>query len=319
MTRLGPAFGLLAATLLSFVACGEDEAAPPAAPAITAGSAGTSSQAGAGGAGATAGASGVGGVPGQGGAGGQVVCPEAGPRPQATIDVVQQGTTASVSALFPLVTVPEPGSECVHRNEDACVLETCLRPLPAPPPACVEERTTGVNAGAITVTSGAGTRTLSFDAKAKPPGYPESKGGAIFLGGETVTVAAAGATVAGFQTGLLAPIAITFPTLSSNLVVKRDQGLAFTWNDSAKAPIVLKFEKVDTASNPSARKEIRVTCTFAGTALQGKVPAKALVDLPLGALDFTVTQVSSNVLEAGNWDLTVRVIANQISYGATLE
>ena len=298
--RLGAAIPFVA--LLG--GCGSDEATAPGgfSDVGAGGAAGTKPIQGGGGAGVGGAAGSLGG--GMGGTGALLGCPEAEPRIQAKILVVQGEPVGDLpgyaSAFFPRATVVIPGRTCVERIEEACRIEICTQPAAVAVP-CEEERRTPVDAGPLTIVGGPGTHTLTF------------------VSGETVSITAAGAEVPAFTVSLRAPIVVAFPTLSAKMAIDRKQGLGFSWTGDAAGPVVAAFSTYVEMEGAATAKTFLVACTFEGAAPTAKIPGAALADLPAGPVSFSIYQAATTVVTAGKWDVSIGVFASTVDYGAILE
>jgi hypothetical protein len=160
-------------------------------------------------------------------------------------------------------------------------------------PCVVEVRSTGdgpteiaVSAGPLHLTGG----LFAVDILPTAGVYAAINGaGALFHGGETLTVTADGKDVPAFTVAVTAPSQMTLtapalPAAAGSLTVTRSAPFIATWTGGTSGTAVLAFSAATSARATSA------TCAFPAADNKAEVPAAALADLPAapGAFDFYV-------------------------------
>ena len=185
---------------------------------------------------------------------------------------------------------------------------------------CVVE-TYGSGAGPKDTDRSAGKLTISGGAKSVPL-LPEADGtyttvngqGALFAGGETLTITAQGAAVPAFVLSLVAPSKLTLaspalPAAAGALKVTRSAGLSASWTGSSAGVVVVYL---DAAGGSSAHA---ATCSFPASAGAGVVPAAALADFP--AVSGTFSIYAKTVAVQTPADEYIRATASTLLVGAT--
>jgi hypothetical protein len=191
------------------------------------------------------------------------------------------------------------GAACTSRTFGACVSTLCdappskgCRPAPGKPP----------NAGAITVT---GARApLSFAPTSSGPYTVYSSASALWVGGNTLTIDAAGGDVPAFKGTLTAPspVTITSPAATNPVVIDRTRDFAVAWAGGGAGQVVLTL----TTTPPKAgQPRTSVTCRFPVASGQGAAPAAALATLPAGDGHLGLVVGADTELKAGNWPVTL--------------
>jgi hypothetical protein len=138
------------------------------------------------------------------------------------------------------------------------------------------------SAGKLTFTGGSKSVLLT---PAADKTYAGTGGkGALFTGGETLSLTAEGADVPPFTMTVTTPgkLTLTAPDVpaAGPLKVTRAKGLAATWSGTSRGEVVLYL---DAASGGDAHA---VTCTFPASAGRGTIPADAFGAFPAGAGTF---------------------------------
>jgi len=159
------------------------------------------------------------------------------------------------------------------------------------------------DAGTITVGGGPRTATVSFDGDAYPLEYSDTD--ELFLGGETITIAAAGSDVIpAFSHTLEAPgpLVLTAPDLSS-LVITKGQPLDVAWTGASAGTATAMI------SSREADLWVFVDCSWDPAAGSGTIPAQAIEHLPLTDTgDFRVVSQHTMQVTPGGWDIYLYLI-----------
>lgn len=167
-----------------------------------------------------------------------------------------------------------------------------------------------LSAGKVQITGGAKPIDLVPNGDAT---YDAVSGSvALWNGGETLTVTAAGKDVPAFKTSLTAPgkgtvTAPALPALGADLVVKRNAPWSATWSGATNGQVVFYFEATTPSNAHSA------TCTFDAKAGKGDVPAAAFADFPAaaGSFDFYVKEAA--VASPSGWAIRFTVSSTMVA------
>ena len=140
------------------------------------------------------------------------------------------------------------------------------------------------SAGKITISGGTKSAVLLPEADGT---YTTVNGqGALFAGGETLTITAQGAAVPAFVLSLVAPSKLTLsaPALpaSGPLKVTRSAGITASWTGTSAGVVVVYLDAAGGASAYAA------TCSFPASSGSGVVPAAALADFPAVAGTYSI-------------------------------
>jgi hypothetical protein len=174
-------------------------------------------------------------------------------------------------------------------------------------------QTTQASAGSVTISDGSDSFVL---APLSTDQYPDDQfAGLRYAAGDTISLAAAGATVPAFTGTVTFPadVAVTSPT-SSVTTLSQAAGLAAAWAPTSGSVHVVITQY------PSSTLSIGVDCAYAGDAGSGDIPPTALTDLIIGT--------SANVLVAGEGigsamagDYAVEFLAAEYAFtgGVTVE
>ena len=156
------------------------------------------------------------------------------------------------------------------------------------------------HAGKLTLAGGAVPVTLANG----PAGYVafQDQEHALWQGGETLTFAATGGDIAGFDVQVTAPshVTVTAPVLpmGSALPVPKTKDLAFAWTGATAGEVVVRLAGPQVLPSP----QTYVTCRFPSAAASGGVPASALGQIALaGTGTLSVEAVSQALVDAGQW------------------
>jgi hypothetical protein len=310
MVHLKAAAIVCAASLvLVAVGCDDDETTTPT-PTTTSGT--TSS----GGGGSGGSSTGVGGDVGGGGVGGNVG--GGGSGKFGMVSGVQLAQSSTVSAFF-VETVGDTGSSnCTETTHGPCTVDDCTLGgggggtggggaggAPAAP-----------NAGDITLTGGARDVTLS-PLTDGTYGLDTAPTNPLFVGGESITMAGAGADVPAFSQAVTAPspIDLTAPVFATNnLTVDTASDLVLTWTGGTTGTTSLRLTGSDASSS------VTVVCEFDASAGTGTAPTAALSPLQgLSNGTASINNLGTDTISAGDWQvlLSLSVMATQSTGMAT--
>ena len=289
---------------LTLAACGSSKADPP--PAGSGGSAGAPASGGAAGSGGTSGGGGAStGGPtclGQGG-----VVPTAGGGGKSgllavTLSPSNNGTiTTSVGGLFASGGYGLISSSCAITTTSACEIRTCAGPSTLAAPKLE-------SAGTITITGASFPLTLqpmhsSTDPQAMMLGvdyvYAFAAGTALFVGGETLTVAATGAALPAFTTTLKAPAPIDVSEPLDGAAIDPN-GVSFIWPPGTDGDVFVTVE-LGSSCGGVAR---HVGCTFLAKDGKGFVPGDALVGMH-GTVNAKVSTRGTAMITTGDYAITL--------------
>ena len=164
-------------------------------------------------------------------------------------------------------------------------------------------------AGAILVSGGAKDALMEPGPNKQYAGW-QSANEAIFVGGETLTFAAAGGTLPGFKATLVTPahVTVTAPTYSrgNKLKVDRSQDLSVKWQGDSSGELVFKIGGPPAADLPSTN----VTCRFPAGDGEGAVPKAALSAIEgFGTGVMSARMEATTKVQAGDWG-QVEITAN---------
>jgi hypothetical protein len=196
---------------------------------------------------------------------------------------------ASVEALvaeaqfFPSVAA----TGCVVSAVAGCTFETC--------PTAVEGPGAFASAGAITVTGGG--FPLELDQTDGGEYAPLPNGGsatALWVGGEALTVSAAGDTVPSFVEEVAAPTQLTVLTPMPP-ILSRAAPFAFSWLGASAGQVTVDV------SEPGGATGSFLECQFDVATGTGTVPREALSQLPPGTVLLTVSTVTLTTVSPGPW------------------
>jgi hypothetical protein len=214
-------------------------------------------------------------------------------------------TTESVSG--------QGGVSCATRTEGACQVSTCTVAASdaGTPDAGAADAGSGPafdSAGVVTLSGG----QLAAPITLTPSGddsYPFNSGaGAIFAGGDSIKVSAAGATVPAFESTAAAPgdIVVTSPTFTSlQTTIDKAQPLDVAWTGGGAGNVAV------TISGAGAQT-VSIQCSFPASGGTGVVPAAALSDLGgSGAISISPSVVTK--VQAGDYAITYSLLATGTS------
>jgi hypothetical protein len=162
-----------------------------------------------------------------------------------------------------------------------------------------------VSAGAITITGAMQPITLAPMANNVYPTFTVMA--ALFRGGESLTVAAAGAEVPAFSHSLVVPAkaTITSPVEPSTfLTVDRSRDFAVAWTGGGGGQLQVALD------GPGASQ--RLVCRFEASAGSGTIPASALALVPAGQGGFSMAATEITEVIAGDWAVEVVGIFNAV-------
>jgi len=116
------------------------------------------------------------------------------------------------------------------------------------------------------------------------------------VGGETIDVTAAGATVPAFHGTVTAPNRLTItapamPTAGTMLAVNRASGFAASWTGGGAGKLEIYLSSGSTT----------LACELDASAGSGTVPAATLAMLPAGTGSFAMSSISSHEVDTGDW------------------
>jgi hypothetical protein len=314
MVHLKAAAILCAASLvLVAVGCDDDESATPTT------TSGTTSSGGGGTGGSSTGVGGTGGS--STGVGGSVGGGSAGGGDSTNVGMVsgvQLAQASTVSAFFVESAGGTGNSNCTETTQGPCTVEDCTLGgggsgtggagaggAPAAP-----------NAGVITLTGGVRNVTLTPLANGTYPVDTEAST-QLFTGGESITMAGAGADVPSFSQAVTAPslIDLTAPTfVTGNLTVDTTSDLVLSWTGGSTGTTFLRLTGSDASSL------VTVECEFDASAGTGTAPTAALSPLQgLSNGTASINNLGTETISAGDWQvlLSLSVMASQSSAMAT--
>lgn len=221
-------------------------------------------------------------------------------RGRGTVTLSNGSNQHSYSAVFSATQDGAP--PCTSTPEGACNILVCgtdgsggAGGMPEPP--------TPPHAGDVTISVGGTTLTLTPDADGA---YTAGVGtGSLLMGGETITVAAAGDTVPAFTGDVTAPsvVTVTEPDfdMMGAVTIDRAADLNVVWTDGATGDVFV----VVSATGPMYTQ---VGCTFPASAGAGTVPAATLSALPSSPNGiFAVSANGSAEVTAGDFDVSLQV------------
>jgi hypothetical protein len=226
---------------------------------------------------------------------------------------VQLGGGQFVAAFGAAPLGAAPG--CAHAVADAgaCVVTTC--PAQSPSDAGVVSL---VTAGALTLRGGA-FLDAGVEIGADSLGsYLYNTTGPMFATGDTLTVAAAGATVPAFAAQTLAapgPITLTAPTEDGGTIaISTSKDLTVTWTGGTSGDKVY----VDLSAFFTSGASASTVCSWDSMATTGTIPAAALAPLASGTPQTGRSaavwyQQSETSFTAGRWAIAMRASVNGAS------
>ncbi len=201
-----------------------------------------------------------------------------------------------------------PAFACAAQNFGPCTFYSCHAP---PPTESDGGSGPAANAGAIDV--GGGSQAIHFAPRADGTYDPLTLTGAVWSGGEMLTVDAAGNAVPFFHGAIAAPRLATVgaPGLpASDWMVDRTIDLAFTWSGVSSEKLLVSF-------GSNSADPIEVECVFTGSDGAGTVPAASLALLPAGSGYFQVVSRGEDTLQAGPWQVRFRADADALAPDGT--
>jgi hypothetical protein len=151
------------------------------------------------------------------------------------------------------------------------------------------------SAGAITVTGGG--FPLELDQTDGGEYAPLPNGGsatALWVGGEALTVSAAGDTVPSFVEEVAAPTQLTVLTPMPP-ILSRAAPFAFSWLGASAGQVTVDV------SEPGGATGSFLECQFDVATGTGTVPREALSQLPPGTVLLTVSTVTLTTVSPGPW------------------
>lgn len=221
-------------------------------------------------------------------------------KPLAFVTVASTPKSATGTATF----LPS-GSPfvCNTVSDGNCTFYDC-QPRPGPDGGAPAVQP---NPGAVDITGGADSVHLAPAAD----GYYDlvHVATALYSGGETLHVVAAGGTVPAFSGDVTAPAAahVTAPAYpTGDYALDRRLPQTFTWTVLTDEQVLVTFG-ADTAS------PIEVECVFKGSAGTGTVPTTLLAHLPVGGGYFEVKSRRDQLLPVGVWQVTLRADSAAVS------
>jgi hypothetical protein len=239
-------------------------------------------------------------------------------------DIILSATVPNGASVVPLLSVAA-GFIADHK---VASFENVLLTLDAGPGSCTvgalsfqppPASGTQVSAGTITVTGGSASIALapmavsSGDGGAAEQYAPLQHAGTV-SSGQTLTIAASGATVPAFSTNLVVPDAVTFtqPDIvdASSLAIGRSTDWPIAWTGGSAGTLTFQVSQTLGATGTL------IVCTFPESAGSGVIPAAALGYLtPSSALDggspqstsVGVSTFASQSVTAGDWTVAVDI------------
>ena len=189
----------------------------------------------------------------------------------ASFSVVTAYTLTS-APLSPVVPRPPGAPPAPFDGATGCIFQQYTGDLLAAP---VKK-----SAGVITISGGTTTPvTLTPDGTATYAQFFNGKTPPLYAGGESITIAAAGADVPAFNATLTAPkeVTLTAPMAATPFVIDRTKSLAFTWTGGTLGNVVVTIGDAG-----SATKSEFLVCTFAAAGGSGTIPSAGLMKLAAG-------------------------------------
>lgn len=299
---------LPALALITFAGCGGGDSATP--------SAGTGGAAGAAGA-ASGGAAGAS----SGGSGGaapvcaqQEVIPTAGPPKQGRLAVViapasTGAITTNVAGAFADGGYGLEPAACAVSKTSSCEVRRCKGPSASDPPKLESVGTITLTGAAFPVTLKPTHSSIDPAMAASDLVYGTAIGAQLFVGGETITVAAAGALVPAFTTSVHAPppIDLTEPLDGATL---DPGGVSLSW-PAGDGDTFVVLELGSTCAGVTTH----VTCTYVAKDGKGFIPADALAGLH-GTLDAKLSTQGISSLQASDFQIEIE-LRNDTGVGPT--
>jgi hypothetical protein len=202
-----------------------------------------------------------------------------------------RGGTASASFF-------SSGAFCTtSQTIGACEIATCPQATPA-----------AVSAGTITITGAAQAITLTPTAENAYNTFMVAT--PLFNGGESITFAAAGATVPGFMKSNTTPTkaTITAPTKPSSsspyLMMSRSSDFTVSWTGGGTGQLQVALNSI--------QGDARVFCRFEASAGTAKIPSAALMTLEAGNIGFAMASIARTTETAGEWGVEVSAYFNAV-------
>ncbi len=199
------------------------------------------------------------------------------------------------------------GFPCTKSTAGACVLFSCAGEGASP---------TWLSAGTITVTGGA----FPFAMTPSSGGYGAAGEmlGALWSGGETLTVAAPGDVVPAFSTTILAPtskIALTEPQPSSfddsgipSVDVSRLSDFVVQWTGAQSGQVDVGLSGY-AAGDGGAQVPALLECLFDGPSGSGTVPSALLQQVPPGpGWTLRIDPIGESFVDAGSYAVLTELV-----------
>jgi hypothetical protein len=197
-------------------------------------------------------------------------------------------SSSSANASFWQANGPLPQGGCTTTSSGACTLTECP---PANTDAGTPQPVTPPTAGNITISGGKRTVTLSPKADGSYPTEVDSMK-ALYAGGETLTVSAAGAQVPAFSTTLTAPARIKVSTMPPTSIT-RSAGFPIAWSGGNTGEVTLGLYAGTSW----------ITCSAPATSGSAVIPGTLLGKLPAGAATYNAILRAAKHLDASTWSI----------------
>lgn len=218
----------------------------------------------------------------------------------------QNISISSLSASFRAQGQAQPtGWICTDQTIGDCVVSSCD----------VDTADAGTasypQAGAITLSGGTGTATITPDANGV---YADvnKPGSTLWAGGETLSVQAAGGDVPAFSGTITAPsqLTITSPALvtGNSWPIPRSSDFAMTWTGDSAGQLTVTIR----AFTNGNQHRTDATCRFAAATHAGSIPASVLGQLPAGSGAIVALVASDQAIAAGGWTVHVQALSGAV-------
>ena len=232
--------------------------------------------------------------------------------------IISSTATASFGKAGSATTSGAP--KCTQSKEGACTVSECdLSTVGDAGTETDAGSEKAPNAGEITLSGGdipAPGVKLAVKANGSYEFYSSQT--KLFSSGQTITAKAAGADVPAFEKAVAVPAAIklTAPACTAGNCGEIDSSKDFevTWTDGGAGTVGLSA-----SSSEAGKKLVSITCSFASSAGKGTVPAAALGKLTKGAGSVTINAGTTDLVAAGDYDVTVIVGAMGTTGQATIK